>query len=486
MEKILPQNIEAECGVLGSIIIDPEALLEVSDFLAPEDFYRDAHRTIYQVIVDLDRRRCPPDFITICDELAQRGKLEDVGDASYITSLISQVPTSGNVAYYGQIVERTSKLRQLIHAAGQIAAIAYEPGADGAEALVKAETLLRAISNKGRGGNSKDVGDVLDDYMMRLERISQEARGLAITGVPTGFTRLDLITGGLQKSDLIILAARPGEGKTSIALNVAAQLAIDAGDLGFKCLFFSAEMAAWQLAQRLLSGDGDVNQSKMRTADLTSEEWERLVRSRDRFRSGRLWIDDDASLSPHEMRNRARRHQAQYGLDLVIVDYLQLLNALDSSGHRYENRVEAVSEISRVMKAIARELQVPVIALSQLNRSIESRADKRPQLSDLRESGSLEQDADIVLFITRSLLRDIPVPPGSLRVPVELMLAKHRNGAQTSTFYWFDPTRTSFEEIDLDTGPEEPVTAQDWASATARLLAFPSSDLEPDEEDTSD
>jgi replicative DNA helicase len=442
VEKLLPQNIEAECGVLGSIIIDPEAIVQVSDFLQPEDFYRDAHRTIYEVILHLYQSGEPADFITICDELERRNRLEDVGGASYITSLINQVPTSGNVEYYGHIVERTSTLRRLIHAAGQIAAVAYEEG-DADVALDKAEHLIFEISQRHSRSDFSSMEAILAEYMTKLEQLN--ARRGSIIGVPTGFTDLDRLTGGLQRSDLVILAARPGVGKTSLALSVAHNAALK---YKHSVAIFSLEMSKEQLAQRLLSMDAGIDQQRMRTGWIEEDEWERIVYASDKLSEANIWIDDTAGISTMEMRSKARRLQAEHGVDLIIVDYLQLMQA--SSSGRNENRVQEVSEISRSLKGLARELNVPVLALAQLSRSVESRQSKVPQLSDLRESGSIEQDSDIVLFIYRE---DVYNPESERKNIANLILAKHRNGPVGEISLYFQPNQTRFR--DLEATPTE-------------------------------
>src|SRR5713226_9184839 len=391
VEKLLPQNIEAECGVLGSIIIDPEAIVQVADFLFPDDFYRDAHRTIYEVILQLYEQREAADFITICDELERRNKLEDVGGASYITSLINQVPTSGNVEFYGHIVERNSILRRLIHAAGQIAAIAYDEN-DADVALDKAEQLIFNISQKHARSDFSLLRDLLSEYMNKLDQL-HERRG-TIVGVPTGFTDLDRLTGGLQKSDLIILAARPAIGKTSLALSLAHNTAIKHQR---SVAIFSLEMSKEQLVQRLLSMDAGVDQQRLRTGWIEDDEWERITYSMGTLSEANIWIDDTAGISSIEMRSKARRLQAEHGIDLIIVDYLQLMQSVSGGGKRNENRVQEISEISRNLKGLARELNMPVLALAQLSRAVESRQSKVPQLSDLRESGCLTGDTPVYL-----------------------------------------------------------------------------------------
>lgn len=390
MEKLLPQNIEAECGVLGSIIIDPEAIVQVADFLYSEDFYRDAHRTIYEVILHLYEQREPADFITICDELAQQNKLEEVGGAGYITSLINQVPTSGNVEYYGRIVERTAILRRLIHAAGQIAAIAYEEG-DADVALDKAEQLIFAIGQRHSRSDFSPLRDLLSQYMDKLEQL-HEHRG-TIVGVPTGFTDLDRLTGGLQKSDLIILAARPGIGKSSLALSLAHNTAIKYRN---SIAIFSLEMSKEQLVQRFLSMDASIDQQRLRTGWIEEDDWERIVYAMGTLSEANIWIDDTAGISTMEMRSKARRLHAEHGIDLIIVDYLQLMQAT-VGGRRNVNREQEISEISRSLKGLARDLNIPVLALAQLSRAVESRSSKVPQLSDLRESGCLAGETLVYL-----------------------------------------------------------------------------------------
>src|SRR6266852_9125581 len=387
---MLPQNIEAECGVLGSIIIDPEAIVQVSDFLHPDDFYRDAHRTIYEVILQLYEEHEPADFITICDELERRNKLEEVGGASYITSLVNQVPTSGNVEFYGRIVERTAILRRLIHAAGQIAAIAYEE-VDADIALDKAEKLIFEISQRHARSDFSHMREILAEYMNKLDQL-HEHHG-AIVGVATGFTDLDRLTGGLQKSDLIVLASRPGVGKTSLAMSIAHYAALKYRN---SIAFFNLEMSKDQLAQRLLSMDAGIDQHRLRTGRIEEDEWDRIVYAMDTLSEANIWIDDTASITPMEMRSKIRRLHAQHGIDLIIIDYLQLMQAT-IGGKRNENRVQEISEISRSLKALARELNVPVLALAQLSRAVESRQSKVPQLSDLRESGCLTGDTLVYL-----------------------------------------------------------------------------------------
>ncbi len=729
MEKLLPQNIEAESGVLGSIIIDPEAIVQIADFLLAEDFYRDAHRTIYEVILQLYQQQQPADFITICDELERRGKLEDVGGPSYVTSLINQVPTSGNVEYYGRIVERTAILRRLIHAAGEIAATAYQEG-DADIALEKAEQLIFNISQRHAHADFSPLRDILSEYMSKLDQL-HERRG-SIVGVPTGFTDLDRITGGLQRSDLIILAARPAMGKCLTAwtmidnpltgarrtieeyvkqqlpqvLNIskkgtiqAATIAdwVDSGvqpcyrvqtclgrmvevtahhpfltEQGWRPLHdlrvgqrigvptvvpvfgtdeslplervrllaqflakgerpleanddaiqwlresgvtdnaasetffppyvwlwskhylaeflrvlmssngsfvtvqgrqkiefagasqqvaadvhhaftrfgivanyyhksesawcveitapesvagyqqeiegqhfvvassprgddaiywdeiaavdaigmhqvydltvpdganfiaqdvfvhntsfalslahnsaikhkqsiavFSLEMSKEQLVQRFLSMDAGIDQQRLRTGWIEDDEWERIVFAMGTLSEASIWIDDTAGISTMEMRSKARRLKAEHGVDLVIVDYLQLMQST-AGGSRNKNREQEISEISRNLKGLAREINVPVLALAQLSRAVESRSSKIPQLSDLRESGSIEQDSDIVMFIYRD---DVYNPESERKNIADIIIAKHRNGPVGEVSLFFQASQTRFRDLEV-------------------------------------
>jgi replicative DNA helicase len=393
-ERLLPQNIEAECGVLGSIIIDPEALVLVADFLRAEDFYRDAHRSIYEVMLHLYNQQRAADFITICDVLESQSKLEEVGGASYITSLINQVPTSGNALYYGRIVERTATLRRLIGAAARIAAAAYEAEDDASSVCEQAEQLIFEVTQRALSlGTDASLAELLSSYMGRLDQLSQ--RRASIVGVPTGFADLDRLTGGLRRSDLIILAARPSLGKTGLALSLAHNAALQYGQ---RIGIFSLEMSQEQLTERLLAMETGINLQRLSTGNIEDHEWERIVVALGRLSEVQIRIDGTSVLSPIQMRSRARRWVVEHGLDLIIVDYLQLMQPSDTSSKRkMENRVQVIDEISRNLKLLARELNIPILALAQLSRAVETRVSKVPQLSDLRESGCLPGDTPIYL-----------------------------------------------------------------------------------------
>ncbi|MGO8947037.1 MAG: replicative DNA helicase [Ktedonobacterales bacterium] len=390
VEKLLPQNVEAEAGVLGSLLIDPDAIFQVSEFLRPDDFYRDSHRSIYEAVLGLYEAGGPADLITLTDELARRGKLEEIGGAGYVSSLANQVPTSANVEYYAHIVERAAVLRRLIHAAGQIAGIAYnEPEAS--TALDEAERLVFNVSQRYVHQEFEHISETLREYIDKLDQL-HERRG-SLVGVPTGFNDLDKLTGGLQKSDLIILAARPSLGKTAMALSLAHNTSLKHKK---SVALFSLEMSKEQLVARILSMDAMVDQQSLRTGYIDDDEWERISESVGRLSQANIYIDDTPGITLAEMRSKARRLMMEQGFDLLIVDYLQLMQG-SGGGIGHENRVQQISEISRGLKILARELNVPVLALSQLSRAVESRTDKRPQLSDLRESGCLAGETLIYL-----------------------------------------------------------------------------------------
>jgi replicative DNA helicase len=445
VEKLLPQNVEAESAVLGSILIDPDAIMQVADYLKPEDFYRDAHRVIYQAALELYEDRAPADLITLTDELARRNKLEEIGGASYVSSLANQVPTSANVDYYGHIVERTAILRRLIHAAGQIAAVAYDEP-DATTALDQAEKLIFNISQRFTREDFDHIRETLKTYIDKLEQL-HEHRG-SIVGVASGFSDLDKITGGLQKSDLIILAARPAVGKTALALSLAHNAALR---FGSGVAIFSLEMSKEQLVARLLSMDAGVDQSRLRTGYLDDEEWERISDSVGRLSEAKIFIDDTPGITLVEMRSKARRLMMEQGFDLMVVDYLQLMQG-SGGGRGHENRVQEVSEISRGLKAMARELNVPVLALAQLSRAVESRTDKHPQLSDLRESGSLEQDADIVMFIYRDEVYNENTDRPNI---ADIIIAKHRNGPVGQVSLYFQAAQTRYRDLELQRNEDD-------------------------------
>lgn len=441
VERLPPHNIEAEQSVLGSLLIDRDAIIKVASYVRADDFYISANGVIYQAILDLYNRREPTDFVTLSDELERRSALDDIGGLGYLSSLLNTVPTAVHVEYYGRIVERTSTLRRLIDAGTRIVGIGYQDAVETEDALDSAEQTLFTVSQKRQTKDFQSISDVLDRFFDQLDYLQQH-RG-EVVGVPSGFSDLDQLTGGLQRSDLIIVAARPSMGKTAFSLGLAYGAAVQHGKtVGV----FSLEMSAEQLVQRLLATETGVDSHRLRLGMIDDNEWDRISRAFGRLAEANVFIDDSANASVMDVRSKARRLQAENGLDLVIVDYLQLM-----SGRRSDNRVNEVSEITRGLKSLARELNVPVIALSQLSRAVETRADHRPMLSDLRESGSIEQDADIVMFIYRDEKYDENSEKKGI---AEIIVAKHRNGPVGSINLRFFERTARFADLELYREPE--------------------------------
>ncbi|MFH1085090.1 MAG: replicative DNA helicase [Chloroflexota bacterium] len=435
-DRLPPQNIEAEQSVLGSLLIDPDAILRVSSFLRPEDFYRDAHTRIFAAMLALHERQMATDLVTVADELERNAQLEEIGGAPYLTALINAVPTSIHVEHYGRIVERAAALRRLITAAGQIAGLAYADQAEMDEIIDESERILFEVSDRRISRSLVPISTVIRRYYDRIDFLVEHRAD--ILGVPTGFADLDHLLGGMQASDLIIIASRPGVGKTSLALSIATNAALKAKAV---VALFSLEMSAEQVVQRLISASTGIDSQRLRLGRIEDLEWEQFTRVSGILSEAALFIDDTPSPSPMEIRAKARRLAAEHDLDLVIVDYLQLMQAGD---RRNENRVQEISYITRALKALARELNVPVIALSQLSRAVEGRADKKPVLSDLRESGSIEQDADIVMFIYREDMYDDKSARANI---ADIIIAKHRNGPTNTIALRFEPAYTRFTNL---------------------------------------
>jgi replicative DNA helicase len=447
VDRLPPQNIEAEQSVLGSLLIDRDAIIRIAPYLQPEDFYREVHGEIYAAILDLHERREPADFVTLGDELERQGKLETIGGAAYLTSLINTVPTSIHVEHYAHIVERTAILRRLIEAAGKIAALAYEEAEEVDVVVDRAEQILFEVSQQRVTRGLTPIKRLLTEYYDRIEYLHQHQGEMV--GLPTGFIDLDKLLGGLQRSDLIIMAGRPGMGKSSLGLTIAHNAALKHKIV---VALFSLEMSAEQLVQRLIAGETSISSQRLRIGDIRDIEWDKFVKASGRLAETAIFIDDSASPTPTEIRTKCRRLAAEYGLDLVIVDYLQLMQ---SGAVRSENRVQEISYISRALKGLARELNVPVVAMSQLSRAVESRQDKRPILSDLRESGSIEQDADVVLFIYRDEMYDENSDRKNI---ADILVAKHRNGPTGQVSLRFVAEETRFTDLDTyheDLGPVE-------------------------------
>jgi replicative DNA helicase len=430
----VPQNIDAEQAILGSILLNRDAIVAVASWLQAEYFYMQRHAQIYEAMLACYNARIPPDIRTVSEELRRRDRLDGVGGVVYLAQLVDQVPTSYHVEYYARIVERTALLRKLIDAGGKIAALGYDEKDDLEITLDRAEQTLFEVSQRRNAQDFVHIGQVIDAYYEQINYL-QEHRG-EVVGVPTGYRDLDQITGGLQRSDLIILAARPGVGKTSLVMSLAYNVALlHQGTVGV----FSLEMSRDQLVQRMLAMETLIDTHRLRMGHLREDEMERVIGAMGKLASAPIYIEDTAGLSITDVRSKARRLQSQAGVDLIIIDYLQLM-----AGRRSDNRVQEVSEISRGLKQLARELNVPVIALSQLSRAVEGRTSHVPMLSDLRESGSIEQDADIVMFIYREELYDQNTEKKGI---AEIHIAKHRNGPVGVVPMRFDPGTTRFHDL---------------------------------------
>ncbi len=442
IDRIPPQNLEAERSTLGAMFLEKEAIYRAMEILRPDDFYRENHRLIYQTVLDLTNRGEPVDLVTVTEELRQKNALEKVGGITYLTELANAVPTAAHVEHYARIVEEKSLLRQLIHAATEIVTSSYEASDEVENIIDRAENTIFAITNRRSGQTVINLKDILIETFEQVEKL-YEARG-AVTGVPTGFSDLDRITAGLQPSDLIILAARPSMGKTTFALNIAQYVAVQ---LKLPVIVFSMEMSKEQLAMKLLCAEAGVDNQRIRTGNLREEDWPRLSHALGRLSEAAMFIDDSPNLSVMQVRSKARRVKAERGLGLIIIDYLQLMQGRG----RVESRQQEVSEISRGLKALARELSVPVLALSQLSRAVEQRQNKKPTLSDLRESGSLEQDADLVCFLYRE---DYYEPETEKKNITEFIIAKHRNGPLGSVEFLFQKEYSKFVGLERFRKPE--------------------------------
>lgn len=412
IDKVPPQNLDAEQSVLGSMLIEKEAIVRVMEIIEGESFYRDAHRKIFDAIASLLDQGEAVDIITVTEELRRCGEIENVGGVSYVTSLANAVPTAANVEHYARIVEEKGVMRRLLQAASEISRRVYEGQEEVEDLLDQAEHMIFDIAQRRRVRGYIPLRDVLVETYERLELIYSKKGN--VTGLPTGFSDLDDITSGLHPSELVILAARPSQGKTALSLNVACSTAMKRK---IPVAIFSLEMSRDQLAQRMLCAVAGVNGHRLRTGLLGDEDWTSLARALGWLSEAPILIDDTPSITVMELRGRARRMKVEHNIGLIIVDYLQLMHTRS----RAENRQQEISEVSRSLKALARELQVPVLALSQLSRAVEQRQDRRPQLSDLRESGAIEQDADVVIFIYQS-----PEQAGDNLI--ELVIAKQRNG----------------------------------------------------------
>lgn len=435
--RLPPQNIEAEEALLSAVLLDNRALLEVMEILLPEDFYRSSHQKIFGAVSQLFARNEPVDLVTLSSFLRDQGQLEDIGGATYLASLVDSVPLAVNAEYYARIVHEKANLRRLINTAQDIVKRCYEDGSDVDEVVEFAETSIFKISENTVNPAFYPISKIIVDTFGILEE-RQDNRAM-ITGIPTGFSRIDSLTAGLQKSDLVILAGRPGMGKTALALNIARNAALKAGT---PVAVFSLEMSKEQLSIRMLCSEASVDSSLLRSGFFSNEDWQRLTDAAGTLSEASIFIDDSPDISAVEIRAKARRLKMDKGLGLVIVDYIQLMKTRQTA----ERRDLEISEISRSLKILAKELDIPVVALSQLNRKLEERTNKRPQLSDLRESGALEQDADVVAFIYRDEVYN-QEESNPNRGKAEVIVAKQRNGPTGMSLLTYLNQYTRFEDM---------------------------------------
>jgi len=435
-KKLPPQNTEAEQCLLGCLMLDKDAIVKVVDFINAEDFYKGIHQDIFDAMATLYEKADPIDIMSVSARLKERNKLEDIGGQAYLTSLINTVPTATNVAHYAKIVRQKKILRDLISASEEIGLSAFDETEDVDILLDKAEKTVFDIGQRALTQNFVSIKEILPETFERLDNLSKNHGSMR--GVPTGFKDLDHRLSGLQKSDLIILAARPGVGKTAFALNIAKNIAVmENKSVGI----FSLEMGKDQLAERLISATGNIEAWHLRTGQLKEDDFSRIQHAMGILGEAKLYIDDVGSINILQMRAMARRLQTNKGLDLLIVDYLQLMQPMN----RFASPVQQVTENTRALKILAKELNIPVLVLSQLSRAVEQRTPAIPKLSDLRESGSIEQDADIVMFIYRDdMYNENSLKPGLAQVIID----KHRNGPTGTVDLFFDKERSSFRDLD--------------------------------------
>ena len=430
-----PQNISAEQAALGSMLLQEDAVLRGVDILRPEDFYKKSHQIIFKCILELFEKSRGVDLVTLTEELNRINLLEDIGGVTYLTNLINSVPTAANIEYYIKIIEEKSILRNLIISATKIISMGYEEKEDAKILLDKAEHLIFEVSERNLGQSFVPIKEILQDSFEKIESLYH--RGEFITGVPSGFDEFDDITTGFQPSELIVIAGRPGMGKTAFCMTIAQYIAVSKS---IPVALFSLEMSKSQLVQRMLCSEARVDAHNLRKGRLAESDWPTLSMAAGRLASAPIFIDDTAGISCLEIKAKARRLKAQHNLGLVIIDYLQLI----SSSGRVENRQQEISEISRSLKGLARELNVPVIAVSQLSRAVEQRERKRPRLSDLRESGAIEQDADLVVFLYRE---EYYKPKTERKGIAEVIISKQRNGPTGQIDLAFVKEYAKFENL---------------------------------------
>ena len=434
-QKVLPQNIEAEQSVLGGILIDNEALPKVLEIIEPNDFYRDNHKKIFLAFLELFENNTPLDIITVTELLQKKGELTNIGGATYLASLVDSVPTTANITHYAKIIKEKSILRSLIAKATDIVNLGFEASEDVAEILDKAEEAIFSITQQRIQTSYYSIKEIIKQTFETIEELSSKKD--SVTGIPTGFIDFDRLTAGLQPSDLIIIAGRPVMGKTSFTLNIAQHAATRAGvPVGF----FSLEMSKEQLALRMLCAEARINSQKIRSGFLSERDWLRLTDAAATLSEAPIFIDDTPALSVLEIRAKARRLKSEHNIGLIIVDYLQLMKGKG----RVDTREREISEISRSLKALAKELNIPVVAVSQLNRRVEERENKRPRLADLRESGAIEQDADLIVFIYRDEVYNEDTPDKGI---AEIIIGKQRSGPTGVVKLAFLDKYTRFENL---------------------------------------
>ncbi|MDD5711744.1 MAG: replicative DNA helicase [Smithellaceae bacterium] len=440
LHRVPPQNLEAEQSVLGAILLDNQAISSVIEILDGRDFYSEAHRKIFTAVTELYDRNEPCDFITLNNILKDKKHLDNVGGATYLASLVDNVPSAANVGYYVKIIKEKAVLRRLIGTATEILSKSYETGSDVDNVLDEAEQAIFEISENKSRQSFSSLKDVIKSSFKTIEDLC--TRTELITGVPTGFEKIDELTSGLQRSDLIIIAGRPSMGKTAFAINIAQHAAIETNT---PVAIFSLEMAKEQLAFRMLSSLAKVDSQRIRKGLLGDTDWPKLVNAAGKLSEAPIFIDDTPAITALEMKAKARRLKSEKGLGLIVLDYLQLMR----SGGPKDSREQEISEISRSLKALAKELSVPVIALSQLNRKVEDRTNRRPQMADLRESGAIEQDADVIAFIYRDEVYN-KSEDNLERGMAEIIIGKQRNGPTGTVKLVFLEQYTSFENLAVD------------------------------------
>ncbi|WP_102335228.1 replicative DNA helicase [Salimicrobium jeotgali] len=436
-DRTPPHNIEAEQAVLGAVFLEPSAMTTAAEHLLPEDFYRASHQRIFEVMLGLSDRGEPIDLVTVTTALSNNRTLEEIGGVSYLSDIANSVPTAANISYYTDIVSEKSTLRQLIRTATEIVTNGYAEEDDIEDVLNQAEKEILDVSQRKNSQAFKNIKDVLIDVYDNIEQLHQSDGN--ITGIPTGYRDLDTITSGFQRNDLIIIAARPSMGKTAFALNIAQNVG---GQTGENVAIFSLEMGADQLVSRMLCAEGNIDAQRLRTGKMESDDWNKLTMAMGSLSNAGIYIDDTPGVRVNEIRSKCRRLKQEHGIGMILIDYLQLIQG---SGNSRENRQQEVSEISRSLKGLARELNVPLIALSQLSRGVESRQDKRPMMSDLRESGSIEQDADIVGFLYRDDYYDQESENQNI---IEIIIAKQRNGPVGNVELAFVKEYNKFVDLD--------------------------------------